>query len=312
MPPAIFLMGPTASGKTGLAVELHQRFPVDVISVDSAMVYRGMDIGTAKPDAATLAMTPHRLIDIREPHETYSAAQFREEALREMAAITRAGRVPLLVGGTMLYFRALSQGLAPLPPASPQIRERLEAEAQIIGWAGLHKRLVQLDPAAAERIHPNDPQRIQRALEVIEVSGRKMSELQNEHRNLEEEQCGFRILRLIVCPEQRATLHQNIEKRFKIMLEQGFIEEVRQLRQRANLGSDLPSMRCVGYRQVWNYLENELDQELMIKKAVTATRQLAKRQLTWLRQQPAALWYDLALDSAQKSIFGDIAKFLES
>jgi tRNA dimethylallyltransferase len=312
MPPAIFLMGPTASGKTGLAVELHQQFPIDVISVDSAMVYRGMDIGTAKPDAATLARAPHRLIDIREPHEVYSAAQFREDALREMAAITRAGRVPLLVGGTMLYFRALSQGLAQLPKASPEIRERLEAEAQIIGWTGLHQRLAQLDPAAAERIHPNDPQRIQRALEVIEVSGRKMSELQNEHRNREEEQCGFRILRLIVCPSQRITLHQNIEKRFQNMLEQGFIEEVRQLRQRGDLGPELPAMRCVGYRQVWNYLENESDQELMIRKAIAATRQLAKRQLTWLRQQPAALWYDLGSDSAQKSIFLDIANFLES
>jgi tRNA dimethylallyltransferase len=312
MPPAIFLMGPTAAGKTGLAVELHQRFPLDVISVDSAMVYRGMDIGTAKPDAATLARAPHRLIDIREPFEPYSAAEFREDALREMAAITSAGRIPLLVGGTMLYFRALSQGLAQLPKASPEVRKRLEAQAQIMGWAGLHQQLAQLDPAAAERIHPNDPQRIQRALEVIEVSGRKMSELQSEHRLLEEEQCGYRILRLIVCPSERLTLHRNIEKRFQNMLEQGFIDEVRELRGRGDLTAELPAMRCVGYRQVWNYLEDELDQQLMIRKAVAATRQLAKRQLTWLRQQPAALWYDLALDSAHKSVFRDVAKFIES
>ena len=312
LPPAIFLMGPTASGKTGLAVQLHQQFPVDLISVDSALVYRGMDIGTAKPDCATLVKAPHRLIDIREPFEPYSAAEFREDALREMAAITRTGRIPLLVGGTMLYFRALSQGLAQLPKASPEVRKRLEAQAQVIGWAGLHQQLAQLDPAAAERIHPNDPQRIQRALEVIEVSGRKLSELQNEHRRLEEEQCGYRILRLIVCPSERLTLHQNIEKRFQNMLEQGFINEVRELRGRGDLAPELPSMRCVGYRQVWNYLEDELDQQLMIRKAVAATRQLAKRQLTWLRQQPAALWYDLALDSAQKSVFGDVAKFIES
>jgi tRNA dimethylallyltransferase len=312
MPPAIFLMGPTASGKTGLAVELHQRFPLDVISVDSAMVYRGMDIGTAKPDAATLARAPHRLIDIREPSESYSAAEFRQDALREMAAISSAGRIPLLVGGTMLYFRALSQGLAQLPKASPEVRKRLETQAQIIGWAGLHRQLEQLDPAAAKRIHPNDPQRIQRALEVIEVSGRKMSELQNEHRMLEEEQCGYRILRLIVCPSERLTLHQNIEKRFQNMLEQGFINEVRGLRRRGDLTPELPSMRCVGYRQVWSYLEDELDQQLMIRKAVAATRQLAKRQLTWLRQQPAALWYDLALDSGQESVLRDVAAFLES
>ena len=312
LPPAIFLMGPTASGKTGLAVQLHQQFPVDLISVDSALVYRGMDIGTAKPDNATLVKAPHRLIDIREPFEPYSAAEFREDALREMAAITRTGRIPLLVGGTMLYFRALSQGLAQLPKASPEVRKRLEAQAQVIGWAGLHQQLAQLDPAAAERIHPNDPQRIQRALEVIEVSGRKLSELQNEHRRLEEEQCGYRILRLIVCPSERLTLHQNIEKRFQNMLEQGFINEVRELRGRGDLTAELPAMRCVGYRQVWDYLEDELDQELMVRKAIAATRQLAKRQLTWLRQQSAALWYDLALDSAQKSVFGDVAKFIES
>jgi tRNA dimethylallyltransferase len=305
-------MGPTASGKTGLAVQLHERFPLDIISVDSALVYRGMNIGTAKPNRTTLARAPHRLIDIRDPTEPYSAAEFREDALREMASITRAGRIPLLVGGTMLYFHALIRGLAELPAASPQVRERLEAQAKIIGWAGLHQQLERLDPEAAQRIHPNDPQRIQRALEVFEVSGRRLSELHSAHKAREVSECSYRILRLIVCPSQRLTLHQNIEKRFQNMLEQGFIEEVRELHRRGDLQPELPAMRCVGYRQVWSYLEGQLDQQLMIKKAVVATRQLAKRQLTWLRQQPAALWYDLALDSAQKSIFGNVAKFLES
>ncbi len=312
LPPAIFLMGPTASGKTGLAVQLHRQFPVDLISVDSALVYRGMDIGTAKPDSATLASAPHRLINIREPFEPYSAAEFRHDALREMAVITRSGRIPLLVGGTMLYFHALSQGLAHLPKANPKVRLRLEAQAQVIGWAGLHQQLALLDPMAAQRIHPHDPQRIQRALEVIEISGRRMSELQSEHRQLEEAQCGYRILRLIVCPAERSTLHQNIEKRLQKMLEQGFIDEVRRLRKRGDLSPELPSMRCVGYRQVWSYLEGESDQQLMVEKTLAATRQLAKRQLTWLRQQPAALWYDLALDSAQKSVVREVAKFVES
>lgn len=311
LPPAIFLMGPTASGKTGLAVELGERFPLDIISVDSALVYRGMDIGTAKPGAATLARAPHRLIDIREPSATYSAAEFRADALREMADITRNGRVPLLVGGTMLYFRALSQGLARLPPASPQVRQRLEEEAGQSGWAQLHQRLAELDPQSAGRIHPNDPQRISRALEVIEVTGRPLSELQREHQEMVEEQCGYRILRLVVSPHDRQVLHQRIEERFLAMLRQGFLGEMKTLRQRDDLAPELPAMRCVGYRQAWQHLDGAISQEEMTRKAVAATRQLAKRQLTWLRQETGALWYDLGEVSAQESVFREVAGFLE-
>lgn len=311
LPPAIFLMGPTASGKTGLAVWLHERLPLDVISVDSALVYRGMDIGTAKPDARTLERTPHRLIDIREPTESYSASDFRDDALVEMARITTSGRIPLLVGGTMLYFRALSEGLADLPAASPLLRKRLEKEASRIGWGGMHERLEELDPEVAARIHPNDPQRIQRALEVIKLTGRKLSDLQREHRRAQEERCGYRILRIVVCPKERKTLHSRIEKRFHNMLESGFIDEMKRLHTRGDLHADMPSMRCVGYRQAWSWLEGEIDRQEMTEKTLAATRQLAKRQLTWLRQDSEALWYDLDLDSARVSVQETIAGFLE-
>ena len=304
-------MGPTASGKSALALELSERFPLEIISVDSALVYRGMDIGTAKPDPATLARAPHRLIDIRDPSESYSAAEFRHDALREMASISGSGRVPLLVGGTMLYFRALSHGLAVLPPADPELRQRLAAEARLEGWAMMHQRLEGLDPEAAARIHPNDPQRIQRALEVIELSGHRLSELHRRHRQDEEEHSGYRILRLVVSPASRQVLHQRIEMRFHTMLEQGFIEEVKTLRGRGDLGPELPAMRCVGYRQAWNFLEGEIDREEMTRKAVAATRQLAKRQLTWLRQETGALWYDLTLDSAHEAVSREIAGWLE-
>ena len=310
-PRAIFLMGPTASGKTTLAVKLCRRFPLDIISVDSALVYRGMNIGTAKPDPVTLRQAPHRLLDIRDPAEAYSAAEFRQDALREMAGITDSGRIPLLVGGTMLYFRALSGGLARLPGANPEVRQRLESEARKVGWGRMHERLAGLDPAAARRIHPNDPQRIQRALEVIELSGRKLSDLQLEHQQRQARQCGYRILRLVVCPESRTVLHQRIEQRFLAMLERGFIDEVKTLRSRGDLGPDLPSMRCVGYRQAWRYLEGKISMQEMVHQAVAATRQLAKRQLTWLRQDGESLWYDLDADSAQESVFEEITEFLE-
>jgi tRNA dimethylallyltransferase len=310
-PLAIFLMGPTASGKTGLAVKLREKYPVDIISVDSALVYRDMNIGTAKPDADTLASSPHRLINIRDAAESYSAAEFREDALIEMSKISRSGRIPLLVGGTMLYFRALSGGLADLPSASPLLRKRIEKQAAKSGWRAMHERLTELDPEAAERIHPNDTQRIQRALEVYELTGRKLSELQAEHQKRQEEQCGYRILRLVACPLSREVLHQRIGKRFKNMLEQGFIEELEALRKRPDLQPELPSMRCVGYRQAWTYLDGEISYEEMIAQATAATRQLAKRQLTWLRQETGALWYDLALESAQKSVFEDVSGFLE-
>jgi tRNA dimethylallyltransferase len=309
-PPAIFLMGPTASGKTGLAMQLCERFPLDLISVDSALVYRGLDIGTAKPDPAVLERTPHRLIDIREPTESYSAAEFREDALAEMARIREAGRVPLLVGGTMLYFRALGSGLAPLPAASPLLRKRIERDAQRLGWAALHRRLAGLDPEIARKIHPNDPQRIQRALEVIAITGRRMSELQHEHRAREAEQLGYRVLRLVVCPNSRQQLHERIERRFRTMLARGFLDEVARLRARGDLDRNLPAMRCVGYRQAWSHLEDEIGHEEMVRQAVAATRQLAKRQLTWLRQETGALWYDLSADAALKSVFGEVAAFL--
>jgi tRNA dimethylallyltransferase len=307
-PAAIFLMGPTASGKTALAVELRQRFPVDIISVDSALVYRGMDIGTAKPDAATLHRAPHALIDIRDPAEAYSAAEFRADALAEMARSARQGRVPLLVGGTMLYFRALARGLAELPSADPAVRRRLESEAQAQGWAALHARLARLDPASASRIHPNDPQRIQRALEVIELTGRPLSELQSEQG---EERLAYRVLRVVACPQPRAELHRRIEQRFRAMLDQGFVDEVRALRQRGDLHRDLPSMRCVGYRQAWSHLEGEIDHAEMVRRAIVATRQLAKRQLTWLRRETDALWYDPTQENAQKTVIGEIRKFLD-
>ena len=309
LPPAIFLMGPTASGKTDLAIELRRRFPVDLISVDSALVYRGMDIGTAKPDADTLREAPHALIDIRDPRESYSAAEFRADALAAMARITRAGRVPLLVGGTMLYFRALTRGLAELPPADQDLRARLEAEAAELGWAGMHEKLKRLDPEIAGRIHPNDPQRIQRALEVIELTGRRMSELQAAQAD---DRLDYRVLRIVACPRDRAVLHERIEKRFDQMLEDGFLDELKALRERGGLHPKMPSMRCVGYRQAWRYLEGEIDHGEMCRQAVVATRQLAKRQLTWLRQESEALWYDSTVRNGQDSVFGDVRKFLEN
>jgi tRNA dimethylallyltransferase len=307
-PRAIFLMGPTASGKTDLAIELHHRFPVDIISVDSALVYRGMDIGTAKPDAATLRQAPHALIDIRDPSESYSAAEFREDALAEMRRSSERGRVPLLTGGTMLYFRALSRGLAALPSADPEVRAGLEAEASEHGWQALHERLAARDPAAAQRIHPNDPQRIQRALEVIELTGRRISELQREQ---QDQRLGYRVLRLVACPQPRARLHARIEQRFHQMLEQGFLDEVESLRARGDLHRDLPSMRCVGYRQAWAYFEGEIDRAEMVRRALVATRQLAKRQITWLRQETDALWYDPCEQTALNSVVGELQKFLE-
>jgi tRNA dimethylallyltransferase len=308
LPRAIFLMGPTASGKTALAIALRERFPVDIISVDSALVYRGMDIGTAKPDAETLRRAPHALIDIRDPAERYSAAEFREDALAAMAQSVARGRVPLLVGGTMLYFRALSRGLAELPSASPELRRSLEAEAEARGWQALHRRLAALDPPAARRIHPNDPQRIQRALEVIELTGQRISDLQEAQGD---SRLGYRVLRLVACPQPRAVLHARIEQRFEQMLEQGFLEEVERLRARGDLQRDLPSMRCVGYRQAWSYLEGEIDYDEMCRRAVVATRQLAKRQLTWLRRETDALWYDPTEESAQDRVIVEIAEFLD-
>ncbi len=283
-PDAVFLMGPTASGKTALAVELTRRFPLAVVSVDSALVYRGMDIGTAKPDAATRDLAPHALVDIRDPEESYSAAEFRRDALAAMDAARAAGRVPLLVGGTGLYFSALQRGLSALPQADPALRARLATEAAADGWGVLHRRLARLDPAAATRIHRNDPQRIQRALEVIELTGRSLSAQQGQVRD----RPPWRLLKLALLPE-RAVLHQRIAERFQAMVGAGLLDEVRMLQQRPGLTGDSPSMRAVGYRQAWEHLHGATTHAAFVERGIHATRQLAKRQCTWLRGEVDAL-----------------------
>ena len=279
-------MGPTASGKTELALELVERLDCGLISVDSALVYRGMDIGTAKPSPETLARYPHRLIDICDPAESYSAARFRDDALAAMAEITAAGRIPLLVGGTMLYFRALQQGLSPLPEADAGVRRALDERLAQVGAPGLHQWLAQVDPGAAARIHPNDPQRIQRALEVYLLSGRPMSELQQGRG----EAFPYRAVKLVRSPRERSDLHRRIAQRFDDMLEQGFEAEVRALAARGDLSADLPSMRCVGYRQMLQYLHDAYSFADMRERAIIATRQLAKRQYTWLRAESGCRW----------------------
>lgn len=288
-PLALFLMGPTASGKTDLAIALRQQLPVEVISVDSALIYRGMDIGTAKPSQAELELAPHRLIDILDPAESYSVMNFREDALREMAEITAQGRIPLLVGGTMLYYKSLLDGLSPLPSADPSIRAQIEAKAEQIGWSGLHHILSQIDPVAAERINPNDSQRINRALEVFYISGKTMTELTAS----QGEGIPYDIIQFAIAPQDRAVLHQRIEQRFHKMIDLGFEQEVRKLYERGDLSVDLPSIRCVGYRQMWEYLAGQISLDEAIFKGICATRQLAKRQITWLRGWTSELeWLD--------------------
>ncbi len=284
MPAVLFLMGPTAVGKTELAVSLRRRLPLELVSVDSSMVYRGLDIGTGKPGPELLSRAPHRLVNIREPDQPYSAAEFCREALAEIEVIHAQGRIPLLVGGTGLYFRALRQGLAPLPSADPKIRARLESEASISGWGVLHQRLGEVDSVAAARIHPTDSQRIQRALEVYELSGEPISALQAR---AEVTACPYPIQTLVLECRSRAWLHQRIEQRFMKMLEQGLVEEVRALRRQLGADSTLPALRAVGYRQVLGYLNGDYGYREMVSKAVVATRQLARRQLTWLRKEPA-------------------------
>jgi len=287
-PPAIFLMGPTASGKTALACALADAFPLQLISVDSALVYRGLNIGAAKPDAATLAKYPHGLIDIRDPAQPYSAAMFRDDALAAMQDITDAQRVPLLVGGTGLYFRALQQGLSPLPHADPELRARIAAEAQERGWPALHARLAQHDPIAAARIRMNDTQRIQRALEVIQLSGKPLSEQQGNARA----RFPYRVLKLALIPPDRQRLRERIAQRFDAMLQAGFLDEVRALRARGDLHPELPALRAVGYRQAWQHLQGATDAHEFRARAIFATNQLAKRQLTWLRGEVDARVFD--------------------
>jgi tRNA dimethylallyltransferase len=287
--PTVFLMGPTASGKTALAMELIKEIPAEIISVDSAMIYRGMDIGTGKPSSEELKRAPHHLIDICDPNEAYSAQEFRVSALKLIQQIKARNRIPLLVGGTLLYFRALQQGLSALPSANPVVRERILKEAQEKGWNVLHDRLKMVDPKSAARIHQNDPQRIQRALEVYEIVGKPMSLLWEEDHSLfqNEEQTGFselgEVLMFAILPNDRSHLHHRIEKRFHQMLANGFMEEVKHLHSRGDLDLTLPSMRAVGYRQIWQYLNGDYSYSEMVDRSIACTRQLAKRQLTWLR-----------------------------
>ena len=294
-PLAIFLMGPTASGKTDLAIQLRQQLPVEVISVDSALIYRGMDIGTAKPSKAELALAPHRLIDICDPAESYSAANFRTDALREMQEISAQGKIPLLVGGTMLYYKALLEGLSPLPSADEKVRSEIEAKAALIGWGGLHQELCKIDPISAQRINPNDSQRINRALEVFYLTGKTLTELTAQ----KGEALPYDILQFAIAPEQREVLHLRIEQRFHKMIELGFQQEVEKLYRRPDLNENLPSIRCVGYRQMWEYLRGDYDHDEMVFRGICATRQLAKRQITWLRGWTSPIqWLD-SLQPAQ-------------
>ena len=294
-PLAIFLMGPTASGKTDLAIQLRQQLPVEVISVDSALIYRGMDIGTAKPSKAELALAPHRLIDICDPAESYSAANFRTDALREMQEISAQGKIPLLVGGTMLYYKALLEGLSPLPSADEKVRSEIEAKAALIGWAGLHQELSKIDPISAQRINPNDSQRINRALEVFYLTGKTLTELTAQ----KGEALPYDILQFAIAPEQREVLHLRIEQRFHKMIELGFQQEVEKLYHRPDLNENLPSIRSVGYRQMWEYLRGDYDHDEMVFRGICATRQLAKRQITWLRGWTSPIqWLD-SLQPAQ-------------
>ena len=288
--PVVLLMGPTVSGKSGLALALAQSLPVEIISVDSAQIYRGMDIGTAKPSIAERAMVPHHLLDILDPAERYSAARFCDDALRLIAEIRARGHIPLLSGGTMLYFRALQNGLSDLPSADMQVRVRLDAQAKEQGWPALHARLAQQDPETAARLSPNDGQRIQRALEIIEVSGVSVADAYRkpgEKRVLQ-----GAVIKLALCPPERAELHRRIAQRFEQMVERGFLEEVARLRARADLNLDLPSMRAVGYRQLWQHLDGSFPLDEAVQRGIAATRRLAKRQLTWLRSEPDVHWLD--------------------
>ena len=307
LPPAIFLMGPTAAGKTDLALALADALPCELISVDSALIYRGMDIGTAKPDKATLERYPHCLVDICDPAESYSAAEFRTDALTAMADITARGRIPLLVGGTMLYYKALLEGLAEMPSADPVVRAELEAWAAAEGWEVLHRELARVDPQSAARIHPNDPQRLTRALEVYRVSGLSMTEL-HQRQNGATQAPGmahlpYTVAQFAIAPVERKVLHERIALRFHLMLEQGFVEEVEALRMRGDLHAGLPSIRAVGYRQVWDYLGGQLTREDMTERGIIATRQLAKRQFTWLRGWENLHWLDsLANDNLARAL----------
>lgn len=309
LPNAIFLMGPTASGKTGAAVELYSKLPVEIISVDSALVFRDMDIGTAKPDAETLAKAPHHLIDIIDPTSAYSAANFRSDALRLMADITARGKIPLLVGGTMLYFKALEGGLSGLPEANPEVRARLDARAAFIGWPAMHEKLALIDPSTAARLQRNDAQRIQRALEVFEVTGESMTELYAKQTS---EALPYKLLKLALVPSDRKVLHERIALRFDQMLAAGFVDEVRALKAKyPTLTPDSTSMRCVGYRQALEHLAGEYDAVELRDRGIFATRQLAKRQLTWLRGMDDTVELDCLNPELNNLVFNEINQFIK-
>ncbi|MDP3538705.1 MAG: tRNA (adenosine(37)-N6)-dimethylallyltransferase MiaA [Azonexus sp.] len=308
-PPAILIMGPTASGKTAVAMALADRFPVELISVDSAQVFRDMNVGTAKPDRATLARYPHRLIDLISPEESYSAAKFRTDALAAMAEITAAGKVPLLVGGTMMYFRALLHGLADLPQADTQLRAEIDAEAAANGWPAMHAKLALFDPLTAARLHPTDSQRLQRALEICRLTGRPMSELLAES---EKQKPPYNFLSISLLPSSRTVLHERIAHRFDEMLLAGLDDELRMLRQKYTLHPNLPSMRCVGYRQAWEAQDGTLPKNELRDRGIFATRQLAKRQITWLTNSFEAENFD-CLDPALSEIIATRVRcFLEN
>jgi len=278
-PTVVFLMGPTASGKTDLAIRLATECNCEIISVDSALIYKQMDIGTAKPSEDELKQAPHALVNIIDPLEAYSAGDFRDDAIRLMHDIVARGKTPLLVGGTMLYYKALVDGLSPLPSANPEIRAEIEQQAQQFGWQYLHDQLAEIDPISAKRIHVNDPQRLSRAIEVYRISGQSLTQLTET----KSDPLPFNFKQFAISPTEKSVLHERIERRFQLMLEAGFEQEVERLRERGDLHLDLPSMRCVGYRQMWEYLDGKMDREEMIFRGVVATRQLAKRQMTWLR-----------------------------
>lgn len=301
-------MGPTASGKTALACELVTRYPLEIISVDSAMIYRDMNIGTAKPTAQELHIAPHHLIDIKDPIGSYSAAQFCTDAVSLCEEIIKKGKIPLLVGGTMMYFNALQKGLSTLPEANPVIRQQLEDEATLYGWSVLHQKLVHIDPESAARIHAHDAQRIQRALEVYYLTGKTLSAFLEQHK----EKPDYHFVNFILFPEQRAWLHERIAQRFDHMLAAGFIEEVKQLQQKWHLTMNLPAMRCVGYRQALEYLEDAYDYSIMRDKGIAATRQLAKRQLTWLRHWEDALYYDPQNEAFRDEIIAKTGEILDN
>ncbi len=300
---AVLLMGPTCSGKTALALKLAKRFPVEIISVDSAQVYRGMDVGTAKPSSAVLAAVPHHLVDICDASESYSAGRFRRDALRLVAEIRARGRVPLLVGGTMLYFRALTRGIAPLPEANAALRARIEARARESGWPALHAVLGERDPEAAARIRPADGQRIQRALEVLELTGRRLSDLQKLT-----EPAPLSLAAFVLLPVGREELYRRIDLRFLEMMRSGFLDEVRSLWARGDLHADLPSLRAVGYRQLWAHLAGESGLETAIQAGQRATRNLAKRQLTWVNGDSSVSWLRSLEDQQLAPILRTVAQ----